>query len=87
MILLDKIEENDFLKYATKLSIFLFSLQGDSKNISINGGFYEGFTKTIFGWKRIPKINSWTTMFAIQAIYWLNHHNEYDFDSMIEYIF
>jgi rhamnogalacturonyl hydrolase YesR len=87
LILLDKIEENDFLKYAKKLSIFLFSLQGDSKNISINGGFYEGFTKTIFGWKRIPKINSWTTMFAIQAIYWLNHHNEYDFDSMIEYIF
>ncbi len=87
LILLNKTQDDDFLKYAEKLSVFLFSLQGDSKNISITGGFYEGFTKTIFGWKRIPRINSWTTMFAIQAIFWLNHHNEYNFDTMMEYLY
>ena len=86
-ILLDKIDVNDFLKYAKKLSSFLFSLQNDSKNICLNGGFYEGFTKTIFGWKKISRINSWTTMFAIQSIYWLTHYDEYDFDSMIEYVY
>lgn len=86
-ILLDKTQEDDFLKYAVKLSSFLFSLQADSENISVNGGFYEGFTKSIFSWKKIPKINSWTTMFAIQSIYWLFQSDDYDFDSMIEYIY
>lgn len=87
LLLLDKIQDDDFLKYAKKLSSFLFLLQGESKNIAIMGGFYEGFKKTIFGWKKIPRINSWTTMFAIQAVYWLNHYDEYDFDSMIEYLY
>ena len=87
LILSDKIQDNGFLKHAKKLSNFLFSLQNNSENIATSGGFYEGLGKTVFGWKRIPRVNSWTTMFAIQAIYWLNHHNEYDFDSMIEYLY
>ena len=51
-----------------------------------NGGFYEENYKTLFGWKRRNRINSWTSMFALQAIFW--HENEHiSFDDSIKYLF
>ena len=40
---------------------------------SINGGFYEEFGKSIFGWKKTLKVNSWASMFSMQALFWLDN--------------
>ena len=70
-----------------KLASFLNSNQAKSENNFIDGGFYEGFTKSIFGWKKIPKINSWTTMFSLQALYWLDNHEGKSFKELVEYLY
>ena len=70
-----------------KLASFLNSNQAKSENNFIDGGFYEGFTKSIFGWKKIPKINSWTTMFSLQALYWLDNHEGKSFKELVEFLY
>ena len=59
---------------------FLLSLQAQTIDNSMNGGFYEEFRKSIFGWKKTLKVNSWASMFSLQALFWLNNFSEIDFE-------
>ncbi len=87
MIILDKIQKNNYKNYESTLSRFLISLQAESDQKSIQGGFFEGYTKSILGWKKIPRINSWTSMFAIQAMYWSENYEKLCFEDMIEFLY
>jgi len=87
IILVNSISPTNLMHYTNKLASFLNSNQAKSENTFIDGGFYEGFTKSIFGWKKIPKINSWTSMFSLQALYWLENYEGKTFDELIEYLY
>ena len=88
MILLDKIDSNSNYKSSTHhLYKFLLSLQASDSDPNINGGFYEEFYKSIFGWKKRLRLNSWTSMFALQAIYWYENFETITFDEQINYLY
>lgn len=88
MILVDKIQDgNRYSKYIEKLFAFLLTLQATSSDNKVNGGFYEEFHKTIFGWKKRQKLNSWGSMFALQAIYLKEHRNQVQFNDFIKFLF
>jgi len=77
MILTDKIENSDkYFKYVKPLKSFLLTLQAKSNDLKINGGFYEENFKTLLGWKKNTRLNSWGSMFALQAIYWINNYEK-----------
>ena len=87
MILFDSVENTS--KYKTvipKLMNFLLTFQLQSTNPHVNGGFYEEITKSIFGWKKNSKINSWGSMFSLQAINWFDNSEKFDFES-IHYLY
>ena len=86
MILVEKISKNKYKSHYQKLVKYLINFQAKNNISNSNGGFYEENYKTIFGWKRRNRINSWTSMFALQAIFW--HENEHiSFDDSIKYLF
>ena len=88
MILLDRknnITENKL--YLDNLFKFLISLQANNINSKINGGFYEEFYKSLFGWKKRLRINSWTSMFALQAISWYQNYEKINFNDQIQYLY
>ena len=86
MILVEKISKNEYKSHYQKLVKYLINFQAKNNISNSNGGFYEENYKTMFGWKRRNRINSWTSMFALQAIFW--HENEYiSFDDSIKYLF
>ena len=59
MILMDKFQNNNkFLKNILKLRTFMISLQVNDRNQKINGGFYEEYYKTLFGWKKRKRQDS-----------------------------
>ena len=88
MILLDKVHNNNkYLKQILKLKSFMISLQAASSNQKINGGFYEEFYKSIFGWKKREKLNSWGSLFAIQALYWFDNFEKITFDESISNLY
>ena len=88
MILLDKINNNSNYKlYIERLYKFLISLQANNSNSKINGGFYEEFYKSIFGWKKRLRLNSWTSMFALQAIYWYQNYDRINFNDQIKFLY
>ena len=88
LILVDKIQSNmKFKSHTTRLYNFLISLQGTSNSQKINGGFYEEFYKSIFGWKKRLRINSWTSMFALQAIYWNQNYDKISFEEQIKFLY
>ncbi len=77
MILVDKIENSDkYFKYVKLLKLFLLTLQAKSDDLKINGGFYEENFKTLLGWKKNTRLNSWGSMFTLQAIYWINNYEK-----------
>ena len=65
---------------------FLLTFQAQSTNPHVNGGFFEEITKSIFGWKKNSKINSWGSMFSLQAINWFDNNEKFDFKS-IHYLY
>ena len=86
MILVEKISKNKYKSHYQKLVKYLINFQAKNNISNSNGGFYEENYKTMFGWKRRNRINSWTSMFALQAIFW--HENEHiSFDDSIKYLF
>jgi uncharacterized protein YyaL (SSP411 family) len=86
MILIEKISKNKYKSHYQKLLKYLISFQAKNNISNSSGGFYEENYKTIFGWKRRNRINSWTSMFALQAMFW--HENEHiSFDDSIKYLF
>lgn len=88
MILLDKVNNNSNYKIQTQhLYEFLITLQASNSDPKINGGFYEEFYKSYFGWKKRMRINSWTSMFALQGIYWLENYDNISFENTIKYLY
>ena len=88
MILLDKANGNEHFKNSiAKLGVFLKSLQSNSDDNKINGGFHEEFFKSLFGWKIRQRVNSWSSMFALQALYWNDNYDKISFENEINYLF
>jgi len=88
MILIDKFKNNNkFLKNILKLRSFMTSLQVNDRNQKINGGFYEEYYKTLFGWKKRKKLNSWGSLFAIQALYWYDNFEKINFEDSISNLY
>ena len=84
MLLVDSIDKtNHYSENVKKLIEFMYSLQAINLDPKINGGFYEEFYKTIFGWKKRKKINSWGSMFAVQALFWYENFETIDFKKSI----
>ena len=86
-ILLAKLEQKNLDQTISKLQSFLLSLQAQNTDKSINGGFYEEFGKSIFGWKKTLKVNSWASMFSMQALFWFEHFSEINFEKEIELLY
>jgi len=88
MILVDRIEGKPRYKEAAKRLIdFLLTLQATEEDQSMNGGFYEEFHKSVLGWKKQNRINSWTSMFALQALNWSGNYENISFDNSIKFLF
>jgi len=88
MILLDKLEDNsNFKQQEDKLYKYLISFQASSLNSKIDGGFYEETYKSIFGWKKRLNLNSWTSMFSLQALYWYDNYDKISFEKEIEFLY
>jgi len=88
LILFNSGEKN--AHYKSKVEIlynFLMSLQASDNSIKINGGFYEEYYKSFLGWKKRLRINSWTSMFALQAIYWYENINSIKFSEQIKFLY
>ena len=66
---------------------FLKTLHASSSDPKINGGFYEEYYKSLFSWKKRMRLNSWTTMFALQGIYWLENYDNVVFENTIKYLY
>jgi uncharacterized protein YyaL (SSP411 family) len=86
-ILLAKIEQKNLDQSITKLHSFLLTLHAQNFNESVNGGFYEEFGKSIFGWKKTLKVNSWASMFALQALFWIENFPKITFEKEIELLY
>jgi len=87
MILFDSCGENSkYKKFIPKLINFLLSFQVNNVNLHANGGFYEEITKSIFGWKKNSRINSWGSMFSLQAINWFENSEKLNFEA-IHYLY
>jgi len=87
IILVNSVKPTNMINGIKKLERFLISTQANSENRFIDGGFYEGFTKSVFGWKKILRINSWTSMFSLQALYWIDNYDGKNFEELIEYLY
>src|SRR5439155_799953 len=80
-------EEPRFKEAARHLTDFILTLQATEENPKMNGGFYEEFYKSVLGWKKQSRINSWTSMFALQAINWIENYNTASFENSIKYLY
>ena len=78
---------NKFNGSIENLSLFLSTLQAKDGDDRTNGGFYEEYYKTLFGWKLRKKINSWGSFFALQALTWKYNYNSISFEDTIDFLF
>ena len=85
-ILLSKLTNSFEPEYLSNLK-FLNSLQSTNSNLHSNGGFYEEFYKSVFNWKKRPRVNSWASMFALQAFFWHENLSKIDFNREIELLY
>ena len=87
MILFDSCDKNSkYKEIIIKLMNFLISFQVENPNLHASGGFTEEITKSIFGWKKNSRINSWGSMFSLQAINWFENYEKFNFKS-IHYLY
>jgi len=88
MILYDKAKEKEiFRKTVESLFKFMMNLQNTDGSGKIKGGFYEEFYKSLFGWKKRYRVNSWASLFALQAIHWKENYETLSFQESISYLF
>jgi uncharacterized protein YyaL (SSP411 family) len=88
MILIDKYHDtNDTKPHIDKIYSFMISLQAKDDDIRIRGGFYEELYKSVFGWKRREKLNSWGSLFALQALFWFDNYNKITFEESIPLLY
>ena len=77
MVLIDSIDhEQKYRSTVRSLTSFLSTFQAKSSNPKVNGGFYEEFYKSIFGWKKRKKLNSWGSMFALQSFNLVDNYDK-----------
>jgi hypothetical protein len=86
-VLLAKLEGVNLDENTQKLKSFLLSLQAQNTEQKVNGGFYEEFSKSTFGWKKTQKVNSWASMFSLQALYWLDNFSDIELKEECEFLF
>ena len=86
-ILISKIIGKSINQNQDLLINFLHSLHSRSNELTTNGGFYEEFYKSILGWKKRYKINSWGSMFGLQALYWHENYDNIDVTKEIELLY
>ena len=86
-ILVAKLDGSSLDETVRRLESFLLSLQAQNDDTKINGGFYEEFNKSVFGWKKTLKVNSWASMFSLQALYWLENFSNIDLNDEYELLF
>ena len=86
-ILITKLEQKNLDPKIIKLKSFLISLQAQNTNKFVHGGFYEEFRKSIFGWKKTLKVNSWASMFSLQALFWFENFSEIEFEKETELLY
>ena len=88
MVLVDRIDNSSkYFVSAKQLTGFLLTLQATEEDPKMKGGFYEEFHKSIVGWKKQHRINSWTSMFALQALDWIENHDKISFENAIKYLY
>lgn len=88
MILYDKAMKKEIFRDTVEsLFKFLLNLQNSTNSKKTQGGFYEEFYKSLFGWKKRYRITSWASFFALQAIYWKENYETLSFDKSISYLF
>src|SRR6185437_14215099 len=88
MVLIDSIDgTSKYLSPAKRLTDFLLTLQSNEQDLKMNGGFYEEFHKSMLGWKKQHRINSWTSMFALQALDWMSNHDTIKFENSVTYLY
>ena len=88
MILYDKAKEKEiFRKTVESLFKFMMNLQNTDGSEKTKGGFYEEFYKSLFGWKKRYQVNSWASLFALQAIHWKENYGTLSFQESISYLF
>jgi rhamnogalacturonyl hydrolase YesR len=86
MILLDKFEkDSSYKKTIDKLYLYLLSFQKTTQPHI--GGFYEEYYRSFFSWKKKLRINSWASMFSLQAIFLYENYEKINFDDEIELLF
>ena len=86
MILIDKLEKNDsYKKTVDKLYSYLISFQKTKH--PHKGGFYEEYYRSLFSWKKRLRINSWASMFSLQAIFLYENYDKIKFNDEIELLF
>ena len=86
-ILVAKLDGSSLDETIRRLESFLLSLQAQNDDTKINGGFYEEFSKSVFGWKKTLKVNSWASMFSLQALYWLENFSNIDLNDEYELLY
>lgn len=88
LIILDKFDnDNKYDEFLKRMLTFLAQFQASSDDNRINGGIYEEFYKSLFGWKMRYKLNSWATMFTLQAIYWYENRKKVSLTNMIRHLY
>ena len=88
VLLLDKLSQNrQYEDLAKKLYDHLLSYQISNPHLEQNGALLEENYRTILGWKMRQKLNSWGSMFALQALYWYDNFDRISFDKQIELLF
>ena len=87
IIIVEKIHSTTAFSYIEKLTSYLIQLQSDNSSKSSFGGFYEENFKTVFGWKKRLRVNSWGSMFALQALYWKDNFDKITFDCEAQLLF
>lgn len=86
-ILISKLTNSLETEYVSNLLKFLNTLQSTNSNLHCKGGFYEEFYKSMFSWKKRSRVNSWASMFALQALYWYDEISNIDFNKEIELLY
>lgn len=66
---------------------FLLTYQSKHEKNQQKGAFYEEIYKTILGWKMRQRLNSWGSMFALQALYWYDNFDKIRFDEEIDLLY
>jgi hypothetical protein len=88
MILLDCHENSsDYKNQIDNLHSFLLTLQATENDHKTHGGFFEEYHKSLFGWKKRLKLNSWGSMFALQSLKWHEIYPKLDFQNSIGYLY